>query len=108
VAAREIAAHCAGHADAPVPISVSLPRLLKAQSAARAPLTVDGPVDGAVAGTVPEANRAPLATYFLEEIGRGCAVVLCEGLDECGARAPWVAQQSKRSSRSCALPGGPW
>ncbi|WP_216087558.1 NACHT domain-containing protein [Streptomyces viridosporus] len=90
VAVREIAAHCASHADAPVPIPVSLPRLLKGQPGR---LTIDGLVDDAVAGTVPDTDRAPLAAYLKEEIGRGCALVLCDGLDECEARAPWVAQQ---------------
>ncbi|MEU0445603.1 NACHT domain-containing protein [Streptomyces tendae] len=90
VAVREIAAHCASHADAPVPIPVSLPRLLKGQPGR---LTIDGLVDDAVAGTVPDTDWAPLAAYLREKIGRGCALVLCDGLDECGARAPWVAQQ---------------
>lgn len=90
VAVREIAAHCAGRADAPVPIPVSLPRLLKGQPGR---LTVEGLADDAVADTVPEADRAPLAAYLQEEIAQGRALVLCDGLDECGVRAPWVAQQ---------------
>ncbi|MFB6628229.1 NACHT domain-containing protein [Streptomyces sp. NPDC056374] len=90
VAVREIAAHCAGQADAPVPIPVSLPRLLKAQPGR---LTVDGLVDDAAASHAPDTDRAPLAAFLHEEIGRGHALVLCDGLDECGARAPWVAQQ---------------
>ncbi|WPP30429.1 NACHT domain-containing protein [Streptomyces sp. CL7] len=90
VAVREIAAHCASHADAPAPISVSLPRLLKKQPGR---LTLDGLVDDAVADTVPDADRVPLAAHLQEEISEGRALVLCDGLDECGARAPWVAQQ---------------
>ncbi|MEU3693195.1 NACHT domain-containing protein [Streptomyces narbonensis] len=90
VAVREIAAHCAGHADAPVPIPVSLPRLLKAQPGR---LTVDDLIADAAAGYAPDTDRAPLAVYLHEEIDRGRALILCDGLDECGARAPWVAQQ---------------
>ncbi|MEW1547844.1 NACHT domain-containing protein [Streptomyces tsukubensis] len=90
VAVREIAAHCAGRSDAPVPIPVSLPRLLKVLPER---LTVDSLVDDAMVGTVPDADRGPLATYLQEELGKGRALVLCDGLDECGARAPWVAQQ---------------
>ncbi|WP_244290876.1 NACHT domain-containing protein [Streptomyces virginiae] len=90
VAVREVAAHCASRADAPVPIPVSLPHLLKGQPGR---LTIDCLVDDAVAGTVPDADRASLATYLKEEIGQGRALILCDGLDECGARAPWVAQQ---------------
>ncbi|MER5814094.1 MULTISPECIES: NACHT domain-containing protein [Streptomyces] len=90
VAVREIAAHCASHADAPAPISVSLPRLLKGQPGR---LTLDCLVDDAVAGAVPDADRGPLAAYLREEIGQGRALLLCDGLDECEARAPWVAQQ---------------
>ncbi|WP_308346253.1 NACHT domain-containing protein [Streptomyces sp. ISL-66] len=99
VAVREIAAHCASHADAPVPIPVSLPRLLKGQPGR---LTLDGLVDDAVAGTVQDADRAPIAAYLKEEIGRGRALVLCDGLDECGARAPWVAQQLEEILASLA------
>jgi hypothetical protein len=90
VAVREIAAHCASHADAPAPIPVSLPRLLKRQPGR---LTLDGLVDDAVADTVPDADRVLLAAYLQEKISEGRALVLCDGLDECGARAPWVAQQ---------------
>ncbi|MER7877205.1 NACHT domain-containing protein [Streptomyces solisilvae] len=90
VAVREIAAHCASHADASAPIPVSLPRLLKRQPRR---LTVDGLIDDAVADTVPDADRAPLAAHLQEEIAQGRTLVLCDGLDECGARAPWVAQQ---------------
>ncbi|WP_308376800.1 hypothetical protein [Streptomyces sp. ISL-99] len=90
VALREIAAHCATHPDAPIPIPVSLPRSMKQQPER---LTVDGIIDGAASDTVSSAERAPLAEYLTEELLHGRAIVLCDGLDECGARAPWVAQQ---------------
>ncbi|MFD7513819.1 NACHT domain-containing protein [Streptomyces niveus] len=90
VAVREIAAHCANHTDAPAPISVSLPRLLKGQPRR---LTLDGLVDEALADITPDADRVLLAAYLHEEIGHGRVLLLCDGLDECGARAPWVAQQ---------------
>ncbi|MFE3722357.1 NACHT domain-containing protein [Streptomyces cyaneofuscatus] len=90
VAVREIAAHCASRADAPVPIPVSLPRLLKDQPGR---LTIEGLIDDAAMDTAPEANRSLLSSYLRDETGRGRVLVLCDGLDECGTRAPWVAQQ---------------
>ncbi|MFI2234851.1 hypothetical protein [Streptomyces chrestomyceticus] len=90
VALREIAAHCATHPHAPVPVRVSLPHLMKQQPER---LTIDGIIDGATADVVAAEQRAPLAEYLAEELVQGRAIVLCDGLDECGARAPWVAQQ---------------
>lgn len=90
VAMREIAAHCATHSHAPIPIQVALPRLMKQQPER---LTIDGIIDGATRDTVSENQRTPLAEYLADELAHGRAIVLCDGLDECGARAPWVAQQ---------------
>ncbi|MER5494470.1 NACHT domain-containing protein [Streptomyces sp. NPDC002490] len=90
VAVREIAAHCASRADSPVPIPVLLPRPLKGQPGR---LTINSLIGDAVVNTVSDTDCAPLAAYLREEIGQGRALVLCDGLDECGARAPWVAQQ---------------
>lgn len=90
VALREIAAHCAAHPHAPVPIRVSLSRLMTQQPER---LTIDAIIDGATADVVSDEQRAPLAEYLAEELANGRAIVLCDGLDECGARAPWVAQQ---------------
>ncbi|MFF9143897.1 NACHT domain-containing protein [Streptomyces sp. NPDC014861] len=90
VAVREIAAHCAGNTAAPIPVLVSLPRLVKAQPER---LTVDGLVDNAATCYAPDTDRAPLAAFLHEEIDRGRALILCDGLDECGDRAAWVAQQ---------------
>lgn len=90
VALREIAAHCATHSHAPVPIRVSLPRLMKQQPER---LTIDGIIDGATADVVGDNQRPLLAEYLAGELADGRAIVLCDGLDECGARAPWVAQQ---------------
>jgi len=90
VALREIAAHCATHPHAPVPIHVALPRLMKQQPER---LTIDGIIDGATADLVSHDQRAPLAEYLAGELAAGRAIVLCDGLDECGGRAPWVAQQ---------------
>lgn len=90
LAMREIAAHCATHPHAPIPIPVSLPRLMKAKPER---LTVDGIIDVAVADLVGEDQRGPLAEYLVEALGEGRAIVLCDGLDECGQHAPWVSQQ---------------
>ncbi|MDK9499797.1 hypothetical protein QEZ40_005232 [Streptomyces katrae] len=90
VALREIAAHCATHAHAPVPIRVSLPRLMKSQPER---LTLDGMIDEVTAEVVGAEQRAPLAEFLAEELSNGRAIILCDGLDECGARASWVAQQ---------------
>ncbi|WP_080644111.1 NACHT domain-containing protein [Salinispora arenicola] len=90
VALREIVAHCATHSHAPIPISVSLPRLMKQQPER---LTIDGIIDVATADVVSDDQRPSLAEYLAGEIADGRAIVLCDGLDECGARAPWVAQQ---------------
>jgi len=56
-------------------------------------LTVDGIIDVATAGVFRDDQRVPLAEYLAGELADGRAIVLCDGLDECGARAPWVAQQ---------------
>ncbi|MFI9100529.1 NACHT domain-containing protein [Streptomyces fildesensis] len=90
VALREIAAHCVTHPHAPVPVRVSLPRLMKQQPER---LTIDGIIDGATSEVARADQRAPLAEYLTEELASGRAIVLCDGLDECGARAPWVAHQ---------------
>jgi hypothetical protein len=90
VALREIAAHCATRPEAPAPLPVALPRLLKQQPER---LTIDGIIDSVTSDTVSSAERTPLAEYLTDELANGRAIILCDGLDECGARAPWVAQQ---------------
>jgi hypothetical protein len=90
VALREIAAHCATHLHAPIPVRVSLPRLMKQQPER---LTIDGVIDEATRDVVSDDQRAPLAEYLAGELANGRAVLLCDGLDECGARASWVTQQ---------------
>lgn len=90
VAMREIAAHCASHPHAPIPIRVALPRLMKQQPER---LTIDGIIDLAAADLVSAEHRSPMAEYLADAIANGRAIVLCDGLDECGPRAPWVAQQ---------------
>jgi hypothetical protein len=38
-------------------------------------------------------QRAPLAEHLSKAVDNGHAIILCDGLDECGSRAPWMAQQ---------------
>jgi hypothetical protein len=90
VALREIAAHCATHPYAPIPIPVSLPRMLKTRPER---WTLDGLVDLATADLVGETLRGALSERLLEALVEGHAILLCDGLDECGRRAPWAAQQ---------------
>ncbi|MGW4720636.1 NACHT domain-containing protein [Nocardia sp. NPDC004260] len=90
VALREIAAHCATHPHAPIPIRVPLPRLLEGQPEK---ITITRMVDGAIADFVAADQRAPLAEHLTNAVDHGHAIILCDGLDECGSRAPWMAQQ---------------
>ncbi|WP_218019129.1 NACHT domain-containing protein [Nocardia salmonicida] len=90
VALREIASHCVMHARAPIPVSVVLPRLLEQQPER---FTVTGLIGVSVADVVDADQRACLAEYLLKELEAGRAIILCDGLDECGARAAWAAQQ---------------
>ncbi len=56
-------------------------------------MTIDGIIDAATTDVVSNDQRPQLAEYLAGELADGRAIVLCDGLDECGARAPWVAQQ---------------
>ncbi|MDA1359723.1 hypothetical protein O1R50_08825 [Glycomyces luteolus] len=90
VALREIAAHCVDHPHAPVPIRVSLPRLMEQEPDSWSIAKI---IDAAAANAVTADHRTALAEYLSNEVGHGRAILLCDGLDECDARAPWAAQQ---------------
>lgn len=90
VAMREIAAHCAGHPQAPVPIHVRLPDLLEAKPEG---FTIETLIEQATKDTMGESRRASLGEHLTAELAAGRAMVLCDSLDECGTRAAWVAQQ---------------
>jgi hypothetical protein len=90
VALREIAAHCATHPHAPVPLRVMLPRLLEEHPEH---WTIETLIDAAAADAVNAEQRAPLAAHLTEEVAHGRAIILCDGLDECRAQAPGVAQR---------------
>ncbi|WP_214516762.1 NACHT domain-containing protein [Nocardia salmonicida] len=90
VALREIAAHCATHPFAPMPIRVSLPRMLQQQTER---FTLRDLIEASVEGMFSPDQRISLVEYLAEAAGCGRAIFLCDGLDECGVRAAWVAQQ---------------
>jgi hypothetical protein len=90
VALREIAVHCLDHPHAPVPIRVSLPRLLRNLPEA---WSLEKVVDQVAAESVVTSQQALLAGYLLDQAAAGNALLLVDGLDECDDRASWVAQQ---------------
>lgn len=90
VAMREIAAHCASHPHAPIPLRVRLPDLIEAKPDG---FTIENLIEQAAMDTVGESRRASLREHLTVELAAGRAIVLCDSLDECGARAAWVAQQ---------------
>ncbi|WP_114149472.1 NACHT domain-containing protein [Glycomyces xiaoerkulensis] len=90
VALREIAAHCVDHPHAPIPIRVSLPRLMEQVPEIWSIAKI---IDTVAANAVTADQRTALAAFLLNEVGHGRALLLCDGLDECGARASWAAQQ---------------
>ncbi|WP_328714236.1 NACHT domain-containing protein [Nocardia salmonicida] len=90
VALREIAAHCSTHPHAPIPIRVTLPRLLDKRPEQ---ITVAQLIEIAITDFIDTDQRAALIEHLTEAVDSGQAIILCDGLDECGSRAPWMAQQ---------------
>lgn len=90
VALRELAAHCVLHPFAPTPVQVHLGRLLQSDPSR---LTVEVLVQAAASEAVPGQHQAPLTEHLLRAIANGSAVLLCDGLDECGSRANWMVHQ---------------
>ncbi|MFF1530275.1 NACHT domain-containing protein [Cellulomonas sp. NPDC058312] len=97
IAVRELAAACVENPDAPVPIVIPL---LKALGHFPRGLDVDDLLEVCVHEFVGEEHRPALRTYLREQVDRGDAILICDGLDECGARAPWVAQQLRSVAAS--------
>lgn len=89
VAMRELASHCAGLGFAPIPVRISLTRLLRNHPE---PFTLDALLAAASEVVGPDHQQA-LLNFLRAAVERGDALLLCDGLDECGSRAPWVAQQ---------------
>jgi len=92
VALRELAADCADDPHAPLPIHVRLPELMRDSSEE---VTVDSLVAAAAGRLSDPGLRAALARQMRQELDDGTALLLCDGLDECGTHAAWMAQQLK-------------
>lgn len=90
VALRELAAQCASDALAPFPIVVHLPSLLQGSSGDLSP---DAFLNSAAERVVSPELRPSLVRVMRRELDSGSAILLCDGLDECGPRAAWIAQQ---------------
>jgi hypothetical protein len=85
----QLAAHLAEDLDAPLPIFTKLQRACCAVTDAHditIPLLVNDAIHNA-----PEQERAILAEVLARELSAGCALLICDGLDECGSRASMVA-----------------
>lgn len=93
VATREIAAACAEHVDAPVPVLVHLPDLLP--MVRDRDLRLADVLDvGARRGT--DETRALLKANLTARAAVGDVMLLLDGLDECRAEAPVMADHLKR------------
>lgn len=92
VALRELAAECAKDPRAPLPIHMNLTQLLRSNTEG---LTVDSLLAAAAAPVTDLELREALVRHMRQELVNGTAILLCDGLDECGSRAAWMAQQLK-------------
>lgn len=92
-AMRELAGALADAADASTPVPVNLREL--ADRDPRQPLALHDLLDQA-ARRQPPNERPALIAGLTELAGSGDVIFLCDGLDECGARAGWVGEQVKR------------
>lgn len=90
VALRELASQCASDPHAPLPIVVHLPSLLHASPN---DLSADVLLSSAAKQVANPELRSPLIRAMRQELDSGSAILLCDGLDECGRKAAWVAQQ---------------
>lgn len=92
VALRELAAQCADDPHAPLPILVTLPDLLQRDAT---DLSTDHLLAAAAERVSDPTMRVPLIRLMREELDSGAAILLCDALDECGAKAAWICQQLK-------------
>lgn len=92
VALRELAAQCASDPHAPLPILVHLPSLLQPSPS---DLSADLLISSAAERVANPELRSPLMRAMRQELDSGTAILLCDGLDECGPKAAWIAQQIK-------------
>lgn len=90
VALRELAAACASDPLAPLPILVHLPSLLQGSSR---DLSTDVLLGSAAERVADPELRSSLVRVMRDELDSGSAILLCDGLDECGPKAAWIAQQ---------------
>jgi hypothetical protein len=90
VAVREIAARCVNDPHAPIPIVVRLLRLLGSTGQG---FDLDVLIDACAEDFVGVEHRSALRAHLRRATDAGAAILICDGLDECGARAPWMAQQ---------------
>ncbi len=90
VALRELAADCAATPHAPTPLHVHLAEVARAHPLG---FSADDLVTAAARRLAAPGLREPLMLRLREELRGGTAVLLCDGLDECGPRAAWAAQQ---------------
>ena len=87
-AVRQLAANFASGDDAPLPIVVKLSRIRAAVGDPN-DVTLELLVTDAVAH-VPEQHRTVMADIARRELTSGFALLICDGLDECGTRASAV------------------
>lgn len=92
VALRELAADCASDPTAPLPILVHLPTLLRGDPDS---VSVGAVIAAAAQRVIGQESRDALARWMRKEIDEGTAILLFDGLDECGPKAAWMAQQLK-------------
>ena len=92
-ALRELAGALAVAPDAPTPVPVNLRAF--ADRDPRQPLALHDLLEPA-ASRVPLDERPALIQGLTGLVESGDVILLCDGLDECGARAGWVGEQVKR------------
>lgn len=56
-------------------------------------ITIAQLIEVAITDFIDTDQRAALIEHMAGAVDCGQAMLLCDGLDKCGARAPWMAQQ---------------
>ncbi|MFD4439345.1 hypothetical protein ACFWPK_06150, partial [Nocardia sp. NPDC058519] len=101
VALREIAAHCATHPHAPIPIRVALPRLLEGRPEQ---ITITRLIDVAIADFVDIDQRAPLAEHLAKAVDSGDVIILGDGLGHVSQSSFRFSSDRSSGGASCS----PW